>query len=50
VYLIVELLSSGMSERDLLKEYPGLHRDDVQAAPECESKILRQEEQLISNA
>jgi uncharacterized protein (DUF433 family) len=49
VYLILELLSSGMTEQELLKQYPGLRRGDVQAALEYASKILREEE-VIPNA
>ena len=44
VYLIVELLASGMSEREILKEYPGLGREDIRAALEYASRILREEE------
>ncbi len=32
VSLILDLLASGMSEAELLAEYPGLMRDDVLAA------------------
>jgi uncharacterized protein (DUF433 family) len=44
VYLVVELLASGMTEANVLKEYPGLHRDDVRASLEYASKVLREEE------
>lgn len=50
VYLIVELLASGMTEEKVLKEYPGLHRDDVRAALEYASKVLRQEEVISIEA
>ena len=46
VYLVVELLASGMTEAEILKEYPGLHRDDIRAALEYASKILREEEAI----
>jgi len=44
VYLIVELLASGMTEKEVLREYPGLRRDDVRAALQYASRVLRQEE------
>jgi uncharacterized protein (DUF433 family) len=44
VYLIVELMASGMSEAEILKEYPDLSRGDVRAALQYASKVLRQEE------
>ena len=44
VYLVVELLASGMSEGEILKEYPSLRRDDIRAALEYASKILRDQE------
>ncbi len=44
VYLILELLASGMGEEEVLKEYPELKREDIKAALEYASKILRQEE------
>lgn len=44
VYLVVELLASGMGEEGVLKEYPGLAREDVRAALEYASRVLRQEE------
>jgi len=47
VYLVVELLASGMSEADILKEYPSLNLDDIRAALEYASKILREEEVIL---
>ncbi len=44
VYLIVELLASGMTEEEILKEYPTLRRDDIRAALEYASRVLQQEE------
>ena len=44
VYLVVELLASGMTEGVVLKQYPSLHRDDIRAALEYASKILSEEE------
>ena len=44
VYLILELLASGMSEKEVLKEYPELSPEDIKAALQYASKLLRQEE------
>jgi uncharacterized protein (DUF433 family) len=44
VYLIVELLASGMTEEKLLREYPSLRKEDIRAALEYASRILREEE------
>jgi len=41
VYLILELLGAGMSVDDVLREYPELTREDVQAALEYASRILQ---------
>ena len=43
VYLVVELMASGMSEAEVLEEYPSLSREDVRAALQYASKVLRQE-------
>jgi len=43
VYLILELLAAGMSMDDVLKEYPELTREDIQAALEYASRILQHE-------
>lgn len=44
VYLILELLASGMSEEDVIKEYPLLKREDIKASLAYASKIVREEE------
>jgi len=38
VYLILELLAAGMSMDDVLREYPELTREDIQAALEYASR------------
>jgi len=43
VYLILELLASGMSVNIIIKEYPELTREDVHAALEYASKLLKRE-------
>jgi uncharacterized protein (DUF433 family)/predicted transcriptional regulator len=44
VHMIVELLASGMTEDEVLKEYPNLRRQDIRAALEYASTVVRQEE------
>ena len=43
VYLIIELIASGMTVRNVLKEYPELSEDDVKAALLYASKLLEKE-------
>nr|MDO8043434.1 DUF433 domain-containing protein [Candidatus Baldrarchaeota archaeon] len=43
VYLILELLAAGMSVEDILKEYPELKEEDIRAALEYASKLLKSE-------
>ena len=44
VEFVLELLSSGMTVNDVLKEYPHLKREDVLAALEYATRVLRNEE------
>ena len=43
VEFIVDLLAQGWSEAEILKNYPGLTRDDVQACLSYASAILHAE-------
>ena len=43
VYLIVEFFANGMTEQEILKEYPQLKRDDIKAALLYASKCLERE-------
>lgn len=43
VYLIIELLGNGLSEAEVLKEYPQLKKDDIKAALLYASKCLESE-------
>lgn len=43
VYLVVELMATGMSVDDVVKEYPELQEDDVKAALLYASKLLERE-------
>ncbi len=44
VEFVLELLSSGLSVEDILKEYPHLSREDILAALEYATNALRHEE------
>lgn len=48
VELILDLLSSGMSIEDILKEYPHLKKIDVLAAIAYATKILKHEELIFT--
>ena len=44
VYLILEMLASGMSIEEILREYPELTEEDVREAIKYASQILSKEE------
>lgn len=44
---ILELLSSGMDKEDVLKEYPFLNKDQINAAVQFAAKIIGREESYI---
>lgn len=44
VEFILEMLSSGMSVGEILKEYPHLKKEDILAAIEYASRVLKKEE------
>ena len=43
VSLVIELLANGMSEKEILKEYPQLKKEDIKAALLYASKCLERE-------
>lgn len=43
VDLIIGLLGQGWSENDILRNYPGLTRDDIAACLQYASKVLQAE-------
>ncbi|MHB2037375.1 MAG: DUF433 domain-containing protein [Nitrososphaerales archaeon] len=43
VYLILELLASGMTEREVIQGFPELSSADIKAALTYASKIVREE-------
>lgn len=44
VYLILELLASGMDESEVISEYPQLTTKDIKAALAYASNVIREEE------
>jgi uncharacterized protein (DUF433 family) len=44
VYLIIELLASGISEDEVLRQYPSLKKGDIKAALLYASRCLENEE------
>jgi uncharacterized protein (DUF433 family) len=47
VYLIIELLASGMTAGEILSQYPILQKDDIKASLLYASKCLQNEETII---
>jgi uncharacterized protein (DUF433 family) len=43
VYLIIEFLANGLTEQEILKEYPTLKKEDIKAALLYASKCLNRE-------
>ena len=43
VYLIVEFVANGMTEKEIIKEYPQLKQEDIKAALLYASKCLERE-------
>lgn len=50
VEFILELLASGMNNREILKEYPHLEEDDIHAAVDYAVTLLRKEEPVPANS
>lgn len=48
VEFILELLSSGMSSEEIIKEYPQLKRKDVLAAIEYAAKTIKHEDLIFA--
>jgi len=47
VYLIIELLANGMTEKEILRQYPTLKKEDIKAALTYASKWLENEETIV---
>ena len=43
VYLIVEFVANGMTEKEILKEYPQLRKEDIKAALLYASRCIERE-------
>jgi uncharacterized protein (DUF433 family) len=46
VYLIIELLANGITEKEILRQYPALKKEDIKAALLYASKCLENEETI----
>ena len=44
VYLIIELLANGLTEKEILKQYPTLKKEDIKAALLYASRCVENEE------
>ncbi len=47
VYLVIELLANGMTEEEILQQYPTLMKADIKAALVYASKCLENEETIV---
>jgi len=45
-YLIIELLGNGLSEKEILRQYPTLKKEDTKAALLYASKCIENEETI----
>jgi uncharacterized protein (DUF433 family) len=48
VYLIIELLGCGMSETEIVAQYPSLTKDDIKAALLYASKCVENEDVILT--
>ncbi len=47
VYLILDLFASGMTQKEILNQYPTLKKEDIKAALVYASKCLENEETIV---
>jgi len=47
VYLIIQLLANGMTEKEILSQYTTLKKQDIKAALVYASKCLENEETIV---
>ncbi|MGD0995686.1 MAG: DUF433 domain-containing protein [Candidatus Bathyarchaeia archaeon] len=47
VYLIIELLARGMTEKEILRQYPTLRKEDIKAALLYASNCIENEETIV---
>ncbi|MGA3290775.1 MAG: DUF433 domain-containing protein [Candidatus Bathyarchaeia archaeon] len=47
VYLIIEFLANGMTEKEILRQYPSLRKEDIKAALLYASKCVENEETIV---
>ena len=46
VYLIIELLANGLTEKEVLRQYPTLKKEDIKAALLYASRCVEDEETI----
>jgi uncharacterized protein (DUF433 family) len=47
VYLVIELLANGLTEKEILTQYPTLKKQDIKAALLYASKCVENEETIV---
>jgi uncharacterized protein (DUF433 family) len=47
VYLIIDLLANGLTEKEILRQYPTLKLEDIKAALIYASKCVENEETIV---
>jgi uncharacterized protein (DUF433 family) len=47
VYLIIDLLANGLTEKEILLQYPTLKKEDIKAALVYASKCVENEETIV---
>ncbi len=47
IYLIIDLLANGMTEKEILLQYPTLKKEDIKAALVYASKCLENEDTIV---
>ncbi len=47
IYIIIDLLANGMTEKEILLQYPTLKKEDIKAALVYASKCLENEETIV---
>jgi len=47
IYLIIELLARGMTEKEILRQYPTLRKEDIKAALLYASNCIENEETIV---
>ncbi|MDP1689584.1 MAG: DUF433 domain-containing protein [bacterium] len=49
VDFVLELFATGITENEILKEYPKLTRADIRAALDCAARTMKREEVILTH-